>query len=222
MPLYTWLRARKSDSRAKLREKKRVIGKLKELRSALNDYIDGQPTGDGSPVPTDSSRVLRLATWNIHEFDSRSYGERLAESKSYIAEILSHFDLIAVQEAREDLKALQEVMRLLGPNWGYLATDVTAGSAGNRERMVYVHNRDKVWFRDVAGELTLAQGKKITNPYGERFQIKNGPKIKLVAGQTLSSPVGLKTKTENGVKKLDQDLEVAIPEGTTLKLPSGS
>ncbi|MCG6962327.1 MAG: endonuclease, partial [Acidobacteria bacterium] len=140
MPMYTWLRPRRGDSKQVLSERQRVAGKLRALREALEKHIQDQQTEDGTPAPTDSSKVLRLATWNIREFDSNSYGERLWESKSYIAEILSHFDLIAVQEVREDLKALEDVMRLLGPGWGHLATDVTAGSAGNRERMVFVYN----------------------------------------------------------------------------------
>ena len=53
--------------------------------------------------------TLILATWNIREFDSPSYGDRLPEALLFIAEILSRFDLIAVQEVREDLAALDAV-----------------------------------------------------------------------------------------------------------------
>ena len=171
MPFYTWLRPRRGESKSKLEYKRRVTGKLLDLREAIQDHIEEQPLDGHLPVPGDSARVLRLATWNIREFDSSSYGKRRREAKAYIAEILSHFDLIAVQEVREGLEALDDVMDLLGPGWKWLATDVTAGSAGNRERMVYVYNTDKVWFRNVAGEVTLKPGERVTDPFGERFQV---------------------------------------------------
>jgi len=69
-------------------------------------------------VPYDSSQLLRLATWNIREFDSNKYGHRLEESFFYIAEIIAIFDLVAIQEVRDDLSAFRRVMSILGPNLG--------------------------------------------------------------------------------------------------------
>lgn len=222
MPFYTWLRPGKSRNRKLLQEKKRATTKLLELRQAIRAHIENQQPESEIPPPTDSTKILRLATWNIREFDSNSYGQRLKESKAYIAEILSHFDLIAVQEVREDCAALDDVMRLLGPNWSYIATDVTEGSPGNRERMAFVFNRDKTWFRGIAGELTLPLAEQVTDPYGERFQIEGGPTLHLPAGEALVSPVGLKIKEKDGVKKLNQNVEILVPERTQLTLPPGT
>jgi hypothetical protein len=63
-----------------------------------------------------SERSLLLATWNIRDFDSNKfgYGPRLPETFFYLAEIISAFDLVAVQEVNRDLRALQTVMRILG------------------------------------------------------------------------------------------------------------
>ena len=74
--------------------------------------------------------TLLLATWNIREFDSPAYGQRLPESLFYIAEIISHFDLVAIQEVRDDLSALEKIKQMLGTTWHYIATDVTEGKAG--------------------------------------------------------------------------------------------
>jgi hypothetical protein len=41
-----------------------------------------------------------------------------------IAAILSRFDVIAVQEARSNLRALRHVLKALGPDWGLILTDV--------------------------------------------------------------------------------------------------
>ena len=77
-----------------------------------------------------------MATWNIREFDSPKYGPRLPEAMFYIAEIISRFDLVAVQEVRGDLAALKQLIKVLGDQyWDYLVTDVTLGASGNDERL---------------------------------------------------------------------------------------
>lgn len=99
---------------------------------------------------------LLLATWNIREFDAGAKSDfRSPESIFYIAEILSHFDLIAVQEVRENLASLDKVMSVLGPWWKYIVTDVTYGASGNGERMAFVYDGRKVDFAGLAGEVVL-------------------------------------------------------------------
>ncbi len=106
-------------------------------------------------VPEKSDKTLLLATWNIREFDSNAYGARGLECLYYIAEICSHFDLIAVQEVREDLGALNKVRDLIGRQWEYIVSDVTDGKAGNRERMAFLYDGGKVTFSGVAGEIVM-------------------------------------------------------------------
>ncbi len=111
--------------------------------------------------------TLLLATWNIREFDSPAYGERTQESLYYIAEIVSHFDLVAIQEVRENLKALDKLRSILGGYWEYIVTDVTEGRAGNRERIAFVFDSRKVRFGGMAGEVVLEpvkKGRKILQP----------------------------------------------------------
>ena len=98
---------------------------------------------------------LLLATWNIREFDSPAYGDRLEESILYIAEIISRFDLVAIQEVRADLGALDRLMRRLGSDWSYFVTDVTEGTRGNDERLAFVYDQRKVKFNGIAGQLVL-------------------------------------------------------------------
>jgi endonuclease/exonuclease/phosphatase family metal-dependent hydrolase len=101
------------------------------------------------------SDTLMLATWNIREFDSNKYGDRTSESISYVAEIISHFDLVAVQEVNADLKALGWVQKVLGDWWKFLVTDVTAGKKGNQERMAFLYDSRKVKFGGLAGEIVI-------------------------------------------------------------------
>jgi endonuclease/exonuclease/phosphatase family metal-dependent hydrolase len=108
---------------------------------------------------------MLLATWNIRDFDSNKFGlgPRLPETFFYIAEIISCFDLVAVQEVNRDLSAFEKVLRILGPEWDYIATDTTEGSGGNQERMAFVYNTEKVWFRKIAGEVVLPDGQLIVS-----------------------------------------------------------
>lgn len=140
MPNYTRLRGKDYDLNRKF-----VIERLLELKNALQQKI---------PAKTTDNNFL-LATWNIREFERASYGARLPESYYYIAEIVSSFDLVAIQEVREDLTALKRLMALLGYHWSYLVTDMTEGTQGNGERMAFVYDSRKVRFANIAGEVVL-------------------------------------------------------------------
>jgi len=110
---------------------------------------------------------LIMATWNLRELGAdQKFGTRLDESLLYIAEIVSHFDLIAMQEVNENLSDLQELVKLLGGWWDYLVTDVTLGGSGNHERIAFIYDSRKVRFDHLAGELVLPDGKnkKVVQP----------------------------------------------------------
>ncbi|MBN8602944.1 MAG: endonuclease/exonuclease/phosphatase family protein [Planctomycetes bacterium] len=128
--------------------------------------------------PRTAEATLLLATWNLRDFGSNKFGHgnRLPESMYYIAEIISAFDLVAVQEVNEDMTSWERIMELLGPSWRYIATDVTEGASGNGERMVFVYDSDKVQFKHIAGEIVLPKSKKnaidqfARTPFLVRFQ----------------------------------------------------
>jgi endonuclease/exonuclease/phosphatase family metal-dependent hydrolase len=142
----------------------RTVAGLQRLRAALTEAI---------PTRT-ANRTLLLATWNIRELDSGKYGYRGDEAYYYIAEILSRFDLIAVQEVR-GLYPLQHLQKLLGSDWSFLVTDVTLGSfGGNSERMAYLYDRRKVDFTGLAAELVLP---KVSAAQGEPMQFARSPYI---------------------------------------------
>ncbi|MBO7366814.1 MAG: endonuclease/exonuclease/phosphatase family protein [Bacteroidales bacterium] len=125
-----------------LTERKRTIDHLVDLRAQLDAEI---------PEKT-AENTLLLATWNIRQFNEK----RRKESLMYIAEILSRFDLIAVQEVKDDMAGLMEVMRILGKNWTFIATDISSKeSGGNNERIAFVYDTNKVSFKNIAGEVVL-------------------------------------------------------------------
>jgi hypothetical protein len=139
-----------------------------------------------------------------------------------MAEIISNFDIAAIQEVRGNLAEFQKLRSILGFDWEYLATDVTDGDAGNGERMVFLYNRRRAQFRNIAGELTLPDGKKVLAAFGERVLLRNGVKLTLAEGADLSGQFKARTKTtKSGAAKLDEDLEIPIPAGAALTLPDG-
>jgi endonuclease/exonuclease/phosphatase family metal-dependent hydrolase len=142
MPRYAPIRFWRDDV-----AKARVLDRLLALRGQLKAEI-GAHKGEDS---------LLLATWNIRDFDSNKFGHgpRLPESFHYIAEIISSFDLVAIQEVNRDLAALEKVTSLLGSDWDHIVTDTTEGSGGNQERIGFVYDRRRVRFRNVAGEVVL-------------------------------------------------------------------
>jgi len=127
------------------KEKQRTIEGLLRLKEALREQV---------PVKTTASNLL-IATWNIREFDSKVYGPRMSEAIYYIAEIIDHFDLIAVQEVNENLNGLERLLDVLGYHWKYIYTDVTEGSSGNNERLGFLYDTRKLTFTGLAGEIVI-------------------------------------------------------------------
>lgn len=111
-------------------------------------------------------RNLLVATWNVRAFgDLSDTWERggketpkrnLADALA-IAAILSRFDVIAVQEARANLRALRHVLKALGPEWGLILTDVNPKPAGNEERLAFVFDTRRVQASGLAAELVIPE-----------------------------------------------------------------
>ena len=129
-------------------------GKLTQI--ATNILALRKSIREKIPAKTREDKLL-LATFNIREFDSNSKknGPRTTESIYYLAEIISSFDIIALQEINQDLSGLKKVIRILGSDYNYFLTDITEGRAGNGERMAFVYDQKKVLFRNIAGEIVL-------------------------------------------------------------------
>jgi endonuclease/exonuclease/phosphatase family metal-dependent hydrolase len=110
-------------------------------------------------------RNLIIASWNIRELGRHNgkwttvqtdVPKRNVGDVHLIAEILSRFDVIAVQEVQENLQALRLIMSCLGPDWGFTVTDVSFGDAGDDERLAYLYDLRRVRPSGLAGELVLS------------------------------------------------------------------
>lgn len=168
MPYYSYLRYKIRSNE----HRQRAIANLLALQKQLERDIPGK----------DADNNLLLATWNIRDFSKplrrrRGFGKRLPETLFYIAEVISHFDIVALQEVNE-LNELAQVMAILGRDWDYIATDVTDTKlGGNGERLTFVFDKRKVWFQNIAGEIVLPSDMLIS-----KAEIKVAGK-KVIAGK---------------------------------------
>ena len=137
-----------------------VLADLERLRSALDDVENG-----GMPAKA-LDRNLLIATWNVRAFgdltEKWSSSEddtpkRDLHSLLAIAEIVSRFDVVALQEAKDNLKALRHLLKALGPSWGLSLTDVTEGAPGNGERMAFLFDTRRVVPSGLACEIVVPQ-----------------------------------------------------------------
>lgn len=214
---YSGLRVLPDDSARAAARKQWIARGLLRLRRGLRSHLGKLPENLKS-MP-DSSDVLRLATWNLREFGRESkYGRRLDDAYYFIAEIMSEFDLIAVQEVTRDLYGLRRLLRLLGGNWKAIATDVS----GNSERMVFIYNRNTCWFRDIAGELTLGDSQVMYDPQGLQI-ISAGADYRLFFPQPTAMPLDKpRLRTRQGQTQLKQPVRMPLPAGIKVTLPAGS
>ena len=131
-----------------------VATALEKLRDGLDQVVPEKAL----------DRNLLIATWNLRAFGGLTEAWRSGEHDSpkrdladirAIAEVLSRFDVIAVQEVRGDLKALRHTLKVLGPDWGLILTDVTRGHAGNDERLAFLYDTRRVKPSGLACELVV-------------------------------------------------------------------
>lgn len=107
---------------------------------------------------------LLVATWNVRAFGGLTEKWHAAPGDSpkrdlhgllCIAEIVSRFDVVALQEVKGNLKALRHLLKLLGSDWAFVLTDVTKGRAGNDERMAFLFDTRRVRMSGLACELVV-------------------------------------------------------------------
>lgn len=120
---------------------------------------------DAAGIParrTDENLIV--GTWNIREFgnfhpawtENPGSPKRNLRGLAAIAEIVRRFDVIALQEVKRSTLALRHLMRsFLGPHWGVLLTDTSAGDKGKSERLAYLYDTRRVTPSGLSGQIVL-------------------------------------------------------------------
>jgi hypothetical protein len=158
-----------------------VADELRLLRTALDLEIPAKQIDRNLLVATWNLRVFGDLTekWQAEEGDSP---KRDLRSLRAIAEIISRFDVVAIQEVRGNIKALRHMLKALGEHWGLIMTDVTLGARGNNERMAFVFDTRRIRTSGLAGELVIPddEDKPTTNlltPEGKLQQFARTPYV---------------------------------------------
>ncbi len=101
-------------------------------------------------IPKKTKTNFRLLTWNIRNF----HGRKETKAMLFIAKIIKIFDVIAIQEVKDDLGGIEKLQILLGKKYKFLFSD----PAGNGERLVFCYNSKKIQFTGLAAEIVMAPG----------------------------------------------------------------
>lgn len=115
-------------------------------RKALRQWRDTKP---GRAIPKKAADRLLIATWNIANLGAQ---KRRPADFELLAEIVSWFDLVGIQEVKNDRSGLDRLLAALPKSWRAIYSD----AAGNDERMAYLYNSTKVKLRELVGEIAVA------------------------------------------------------------------
>jgi endonuclease/exonuclease/phosphatase family metal-dependent hydrolase len=111
----------------------------------LREYRDTEP---GRQIPVKANNRLLIGTWNI-----ANLGQQKRRDKDYriLAEIIGWFDIVAVQETKDDLSGLRAIRDHLPNSWEILVSD----KGGNDERMAFLYDANKVAQLEKVGEIAV-------------------------------------------------------------------
>ncbi|XAS69918.1 endonuclease/exonuclease/phosphatase family protein (plasmid) [Micrococcaceae bacterium Sec5.7] len=131
---------------------------------AVTEDLDRLRTALDGAIPPRTVSNLLVGTWNIRALGDltpkwvakpRDTPKRDWHALACLAEVISRFDIVAVQESRRNPKALKHLLATLGPQWQVIISDVTEGSAGNGERLAFLYDSERVQPSGLVGEIVL-------------------------------------------------------------------
>ena len=134
-----------------------VPDEVARVVAGLSEALDGV-------VPATAPDNLLVGTWNLREFGGLTprwfSGAGDTPKRDWcavacIAEVVSRFDVVAVQETQRSTTALRAVLGRLGSGWQVICSDVTEGPDGNGERLAYLYNGARVTPSGLVGEIVL-------------------------------------------------------------------
>jgi len=118
-------------------------------------------------VPKSTPGRLLLASWNVANLGVQG---RTLNAKKLIAHTLKRFDLVALQEVKNELGSFHSVMKHMGPAFDYFITD----PGGNTERMAFVYRKSRVTPTNLFGEVALRAAEYPRRTVNVRWKDKKG------------------------------------------------
>jgi endonuclease/exonuclease/phosphatase family metal-dependent hydrolase len=117
---------------------------------ALRSHRQEKP---GRNIPEKAEDRILIATWNIANLGAQ---DRREEDYRLIAELIRWFDLVALQEVKDDIRGLREIQKHLPASFRALFSD----HAGNNERLAFLYDTDKVVSIEKVGEVAIPPSQK--------------------------------------------------------------
>jgi endonuclease/exonuclease/phosphatase family metal-dependent hydrolase len=111
--------------------------------AALRHYIATEP---GRAVPAKAPNRVLLATWNIANLGVQ---HRRPQDYRLLAEIISWFDVVAIQECHDNLSGIQSIKANLPDAFRLLFSD----ASGNDERLTFLYDSTKARLLEEVGEI---------------------------------------------------------------------
>jgi endonuclease/exonuclease/phosphatase family metal-dependent hydrolase len=106
------------------------------------------PGKEDRAVPAKARGHLLLATWNIANLGVQ---DRREKDYRLIAEVISWFDLIAIQETNDDLEGLRGIQSQLPKGFKAFFSD----PGGNNERFAFVYDSARLQVLEEIGRVTV-------------------------------------------------------------------
>ncbi len=134
--------------------KKFTADEWRKIRATLN----ADPQRYGLPRRVYGSAVLASA--NIRKLGAKN--NRDEHTWRFLAEVLSHFDLLAVQEVLEDMEGLRHLEELMGEDFGMVVSDTTGSfpnEGGLAERLAFIFNWTIVNRKEMVTDVTFDRSK---------------------------------------------------------------
>jgi hypothetical protein len=114
--------------------------------AALRQYPIDRPD---RAIPARSANRLLIATWNVANLGVQ---ERRDGDHRLLAELMSWYDLVAIQEVNDNLAGIRSIHAHLPAAYRLLFSD----ASGNNERMVFLYDSSRVRLLEEIGEVAPA------------------------------------------------------------------
>ena len=124
----------------------------------IRDTLNADPQRYGLPRRVYGSVILASA--NIRKLGAKS--KRDAHTWRFLAEVFSHFDLLAVQEVLEDMQGLRHLEAMMGDDFGMVVSDTTGSfpnEGGLAERLAFIFNWTIVNRKEMVTDVTYDRSK---------------------------------------------------------------
>ena len=172
------------------------------------DQIYSDPTKNRHIPSTGIAGKVLLATWNIANLGQHKRRQR---DINVISEILSWFEIIAIQEVADDLDDFYRIIDTLPNYFKYIFND----KSGNNERAAYIYDTRRVALGPKIGEVVVVDSDRDNiklpgiqrtfkgfnrNPYLASFVIE-GKNLLLANCHLLFGPQGNTAERKSSIEK---------------------